>query len=322
MKTFTFGVWAFGFAILHYLGNKYPSGRFLAYEKDEKIFHSLINTRKHPYFFQEYSLPDNIVLTNDIRTWLLESDSLILAIPNQFIRSLILEIQPYITNKHSFINLSKWIDNTTLSTVSDTLVTTLKIDNMRYAVLSGWMIAQEVLSWCSIWADIATTDISWWIELKNFFESDTLSIELTDQYKNVELVGALKNILALLIWYQEWKWSVWSSLWMYLVKWYSEIQSLMKLLWGSNDFDFNHYSSWGDIIATCFWNSRNRYLWNLVGSGMLLHEALNKMKDEKKTAEGYYTLKAILWYIDESENFPLLSEIGKIFFQDSILERN
>ena len=45
------------------------------------------------------------------------------------------------------------------------------------------------------------------------------------------------------------------------------------------------------MIATCFGNSRNKYFGKLVGSGKTSEEALGQLKEEKKHAEGFETLK-------------------------------
>jgi glycerol-3-phosphate dehydrogenase len=53
---------------------------------------------KNPYFFPEEELSKNIELLENIEEILPSIDLIIIAIPNQFIKSLIKELKPYLKN--------------------------------------------------------------------------------------------------------------------------------------------------------------------------------------------------------------------------------
>lgn len=67
------------------------------------------------------------------------------------------------------------------------------------------------------------------------------------------------------------------------------------------------------MIATCFGNSRNKYFGKLVGSDMTPIEAYNKLKEEKKHAEGYETLKGLAKFVEGKGEFGEIEKVVKIF---------
>lgn len=314
MKTLTFWVWAFWMAILNHLSTKHKEQKFYAYEKNKESLEYMKKNRKNMYFFKDDLINKNIELIDEVEKILPEIDLIIIAIPNQFIKWWITEIKSYLKPWVIFLNLSKWIDNTNLKTVSDNLKEELLDFDYNYNVLSWWMIADEVFYHKELWAQIWYDDEKIWNTLKNFFENETLKIEITPDYKNIELYWAFKNILALQIWYLEWKWLEFSSIWFYFCQLLKEIEKLIIDLGGKNDFKFSQYALWWDIIATCFWKSRNRYLWNIVWKWSDIKDAIEILKQEKKHAEWYETLKWVKKFIQENnKNYSEINKLIKIF---------
>lgn len=72
--------------------------------------------------------------------------------------------------------------------------------------------------------------------------------------------------------------------------------------------DFTSFALSGDLIATCFGNSRNRLLGNMLGKGMDIEAALVELKAQKKIAEGYETLKGIQKIIAWKEDFEEITK--------------
>ncbi len=313
MKTLVLGMWAFGIPIIQHLAKNNKNQQFFAYEKNEDSLSYMIEHRKNQYFFPEVNFEDNIILVSSLEEILPTVDLIILVIPNQFIRSSIASMKLFLKPWVCFLNLSKGIDNSTLKTVSDTISLELQGFDYQYAVLSGGMIAQELMDEKMLGAEIGTTSIELGKKIQALFQNKNLKIALTLEYKNIELYGALKNIIALYTGYLEWKGYWYSTVGFYICELLIEVKFLLPLLWGSSNIDFTQYALGWDIIATCFGNSRNRYLGSLVWSGSSVSAALEKLMLEKKTAEWYHTLKGIEKTIKARENFPILNEIIQIF---------
>lgn len=303
MNVLTLWLGAFGFAINKHIWENNPDKKFYAYEINNEVFNSLKETRLHPNFFHGYKLPSNIEVLNNIDNLIPDIDVLILAIPAQFIWITIDWIKNKLKKWVTILNLAKWIDISSNSTIWDMIEGILLWTDYNYAVLSWWMIAQELVEWNLLGADLWITNFGIWEAIKDLFESENLKIKLQKDIKNIELYWSFKNIMAILVGYYEWKWLKMSSIWFYFIDFYDEIKELMVVYWWNKNLDFSYYSFWWDLIATCFWNSRNKYFWNLLWSWKDITEVLNILKNEKKHAEGYETLKAVYASIKEEEWF-------------------
>jgi glycerol-3-phosphate dehydrogenase len=91
------------------------------------------------------------------------------------------------------------------------------------------------------------------------------------------------------------------------------MKELIPLLGGNNTLDYGDFALGGDMIATCFGNSRNKYFGKLVGTGKTPTEAYDQLKEEKKHAEGYETLKGIIKFVSGRQGCDELRKVGEVF---------
>lgn len=317
MKTLVVWLGAFWFAISNHLAHLHPEKIFFSYEKDEAIIRSVSTTRMHPYFFPGVRLPENVHCVDDILSILKEVNIIIIIIPIPFVAGFIDSIAWYIQPGTVFVNCSKGIDNMDLFTVSDILSSKLAHIPYSYATLSGGMIASELVSGAPLGTSIGISDMKDESTLRTLFESDRLSVSITPEYKNIELFGAIKNVFALYVGYMEGKWFGMSTIGLVVTSLYKELPGLLFLLGWTERIDFSDFALWGDLIATCFGNSRNRYFGRLVWEGKTSIEAFGQLKSEKKHAEGYETLRGISDLIKEN-NFVEFQKVVEVFFPESM----
>lgn len=283
---------AFGFAVGKHLGENNPDMTIYASEINPEIYNSISENRTHPYFFEWVMLPENIELVSDTNIFLPQVDIIISIIPCQFVWWAFTTMKDHLKPGVTILNLSKWIDNTSMQTVSEKLSDVLWDTQYTYAYLAGGMIAQELVDNKMLGADIVTENAEAGEELKELFESNSLDIHLKiSAVKNTELYAALKNIIALILGYYEGQWAWASSRWYYLARLLEEMRWVINLLGWSSKIDFTDYALCWDLIATCFGGSRNRLLWNMLWEGKNITPALWELKAQNKIAEGYETLK-------------------------------
>ncbi len=303
---------AFGFVVAKHLGENNPETTIYASEINPEIYNSITETRKHPYFFEWVMLPDNIELIANVADFLPEVDIIISIIPCQFVWWAFQEIKDSLKDWVTILNLSKWIDNQSMQTVSQKLETVLEWQSYNYVYLAWGMIAQELVNNNMLGADIVCEDFDVWSQLQKLFLSDSLDINLKiSDPKNTELYAALKNIIALILWYHEWKWEWASSRWYYLSKLLGEMKEVIMLLGWSESIDFSDYALCGDIIATCFGWSRNRLLGNMLWEWRDISEALWELQAQNKIAEWYETLKGVYSLTSWKAWFEEINSFGK-----------
>lgn len=317
MNILVVGVGAFWFAILRHIW-KNQEHFIYAYERDEFRRNFLRQFKKHPYFFKDKKISDRIIFTEDTKDILWGIDIIILALPCQFIPEYVNEAKDYIKEGTIILNLSKGINNKTLRTTEDEIADILKWKDYKYAVLSGGMIASEVVYWTHpLGADIGVNDDFTGEILKDVFQWKNLEIKILKNYvKNIELYWALKNMYSLVLGYYEWAWYEGSSIGYYFSKYYQEFCDLVVLCGGKEVEKFDSFSLAWDLITSCFWDSRNNYFWRLLGSGKSVDEVKKIMESEKKTAEGYETFKAIYKLIKDKEGFAITKQIATLLFEE------
>lgn len=313
MKTLIVWVGAFGFAVLKHLSQNHSNTYFYASEINDEILSHLQKKRQSPYFFEWVTLWENITFLDGKNVDYSEYDLLIVAIPAQFVgwffENIKSSLKPWVT----ILNLAKGINNTTLESISEVIASKLWDFSYHYAVLSGWMIAQELVDEKMLGATIACQNLEIAQKLQKLFESEKLKIEISQNVKNTELIGSVKNIIALFAWYLEWKWNGNSTFWFYLCELYKELPELFVMIDWEKNLDFTSFAFTGDMVATCFWFSRNRYFWQLVWKWHTPLEAYEILKSEKKHAEWYETLKWVGEKILANKNLKYFWEIVKIF---------
>lgn len=312
MKVLTFWVWAFGFAMLKHIWESHPKDKFYAYEVNETITSHVRATREHPFFFEWYQLPVNIKLLEEYETVLWGVDLIIIAVPAQYIKWLIDTFVWTLSSWVTILNLAKGIDVEQNKTISSLLESSLKGLNFHYCVFSWWVFAKELVEWKNLWADLWVTNRKVWNEVKKFLATHNLDVRVQDNYLNIELYGSFKNIIAIMVWYYQWKWEWLSTISYYIFAFLEELKEVVKLYgWDEHDIDFSSYSLGWDLITTCFGDSRNRYLWRLLGSGKSIGDALRILKSENKHSEWYETIKAVYKKIGNRGWF----KITKFFYE-------
>ena len=318
-------LWAFGFAVAKHLGENNPDATIYASEINPEIYASISETRKHPYFFDGVMLPDNIQLLSDAKSFLPDVDVIISIIPCQFVWWAFSGMKKNLKTGVTILNLSKWIDNNSMQTVSEKLEEVLtdtslnsllpgemKSQKHNYAYLAGGMIAQELVDGTMLGADIVTQNAEVGETLKTLFSSDSLDINLKIwNTKNTELYAALKNIIALIIGYYEWAGAGASTQGYYFSKLLIEMQWVITLLNWDSEIDFTDYALSWDLIATCFGWSRNRLLGNMLWEWKDISQALAQLKGQNKIAEWYETLKWVYKITTWKEWFDEINMFGE-----------
>lgn len=312
MKVCVFWVWAFGFAMLKLIENSSSIEALYAYEQDKWVGDFLKVHNHHPYFFEGVKVSEKVLFVSNYEPILPLIDVVIIAIPSQFILSFLPKIKKFLKPWVILLNLSKGINNTTLKTTYQDTLSELRGNNFEYAILSWGMIAREVIEWRPLGAQIGVNSQEIGEKLTKIFAWTSLEVSISiGNIQNIELYASLKNVIAMMIGYYEWLGYSASTLGYYFCKIYKEVDAIIHLLGWSDGYDFSDFAVGGDLIATCFGDSRNRYLGKLIGSWKSPKEALDILIAEKKRAEGYETLKWIIRILPQNGTTPLISEFAQ-----------
>ncbi len=243
--------------------------------------------RENIKFLPGVSIPEEIVITNNIEECLQNTECLIVVVPSHAVRAVLRRCSSLIGNDVVIVSAAKGLEQDTLNTVSEVIESETKHEFI--GVLSGPSHAEEV-SRC-----VPTTVVSAARQektarfIQELFSTPYFRVYTNLDIKGVELGGSLKNIIALasgILCGLGFGDNTNAAL---ITRGLAEI-SRLGVVMGANRETFFGLSGIGDLVVTCTSkHSRNRYLGELIGKGMSLNEALSTMT---MVAEGVNTTKA------------------------------
>ncbi len=290
------GAGAFGFAMAKLLGDAHPEKKIILYDPVVEYIESISKTRQHPVFHKGIELKGNIAATTNLQAAVSGGRLIVLAIPAQLLRRALRDIKPHISGEVIFLNLAKALEEGTHKRMSQVIAE--EMEGLQHpfhaATLSGGMIADEVARGNPLAAEIGCVNKAIARELQALFSSRNLRIEINDDIIGVELAGSFKNVVAIGAGFFDGLGYSASSKSAFISHASHEMKHIALALGAKEDTFGPGSQAWlGDLLTTCFGNSRNRYFGELLGKGHDAATALKMLEQEKKRAEGYATTKVI-----------------------------
>jgi len=259
------------------------------WHRNSDVVESLRNTRTH-YLVPEIKFPNNVTFTTNAESAIQNSSIIILSIPSQSIRQLLIDNKKNFHEKQIIVNISKGIENDSLMTVSDVINDVMGVLYTKTVTLSGPSHAEEVVLGHPTTLVAASSDQESAEKIQNLFSTPLLRTYLSTDIKGVEIGGSMKNVIAIAagicdgIGYGD---NTKAAL---LTRGMAEIGRL-GIAMGAEPATFQGLSGFGDLIVTCLSkHSRNRQVGQAIGEGQSLKEVLSKMN---MVAEGVKTSKSL-----------------------------
>lgn len=313
------GAGSFGFALAKVMGENNSDKDFFIYDVQRDFVDHIRKTRKHPIFHGETKLPEHIKATHSLEEAVVDADLILLAMPSQYLRMSVNEFKGFLTKKTVFLSLIKGLEANTDMRPSEVVADEMKTVNVEYefCAFSGGMIAREVTLEHPLCADLACENRDTAKKVARLLWNDHLRIETSSDVIGVELAGAFKNVIAIGaglfdgLGYGE------SSKSAFVSAASKQIVPL-ALSFGADEKTFGPGSqAWfGDLMTTCFGNSRNRGLGELIGKGMTVEEAVEDMQGNNLSVEGYVATKVVHDMMkNKNIEAPLLEMIYNVLYK-------
>lgn len=317
-RTCVFGAGQFGFALAKLLSDKHSQMPIRMYDPVESYVRSIQETRTHPVFFQGVTLGQNVEAFSDYKVAMEDADLIILAVPGQFTRNCVRDLAPVIKKEVILLNVAKALEPDTKKPLSEVVVEEMKACKHPYhfAALAGGMIADEVARQWPIAANVACEDIRVANHLQEVFSMPTFKVNPMTDVLGIELAGALKNVVAIGAGFFDGLKYEASSKAAFVSEAAREVRELAIVLGAEREsFDVGTHAWLGDLLTTCFGQSRNRLFGELIGSGKTVEEALAELESQRKRAEGYLTARGFQQIAAEHGlHTPALDAIKAVLF--------
>ena len=305
------GGWGTTLAILlHYNGHNVT-----LWEYKKSYARQLIKKRINTYYLPGIKVPKEIIITHSIEEASDDKNIIVLAVPSQFLRSVVNKIDFRQIKNTILVSVAKGIENKHLMTMSQMLKDIFpQINKNQIGVISGPSHAEEVSLRIPTAVVSASADIETAKAIQAAFMTSYFRVYASTDILGVELGGALKNIIAIGAGIIDGAGFGDNTKAAIMTRGVAEI-SRLGLAMGARPETFAGLSGMGDLIVTCMSrHSRNRYVGEQIGKGKKLKEILKSME---QVAEGVETTRSAKQLASKKGiETPITNEVYKILFED------
>lgn len=251
---------------------------------------NLSKTRFNKIYLPGIKIPKEIKVTHSLEDAADNMHMIVLAVPSQFVRSVIQKFKKVDFRDTILVSVAKGIETDTLLTVSLIIKDVLKnIRDENIGVLSGPSHAEEVAKKIPTAVVSASKSFETAEQIQAAFMTSYLRVYSSTDIIGVELGGALKNVIAIGAGIVDGAKFGDNTKAAIMTRGVAEISRLGIEL-GARPETFSGLSGIGDVIVTCMSrHSRNRYVGEEIGKGRKLKDILKTMN---MVAEGVVTAKS------------------------------
>ncbi|MBI5369032.1 MAG: NAD(P)-dependent glycerol-3-phosphate dehydrogenase [Planctomycetes bacterium] len=268
--------------------------------------------RENTRYLPGVSIPEGIEICAELKPALAGIDYLVMAVPTQVCRSVLIHLVEHVHEGLAVVSVSKGIENETLLRPSDIIKDVL--GKVRVAVLSGPSHAEEVARQLPTSLVAASKDDDLARQVQHLFSADSLRVYTNPDMVGVELGGAVKNVIAVAAGICDGLGLGDNAKASLLARGMIEIARLGVAL-GAKKSTFSGLSGFGDLVTTCVSGfGRNREVGMKIAKGQKLSEIL---AGTEKVAEGVWTTRSVRTLARKHNvDAPINLEVYRVLFED------
>ena len=288
MKVAVVGAGSWGTTLARLLADK--GLRTSLWVREEELAAVIRETGENSWFLPGIEIPRGLQVTSDLRLAVEGADYVLMAVPCQFLRSVLGRICGFLSPNPVVVCCSKGIEIDSLKPMSGVVMEELGEKQPRYAVLSGPSFAREVSQGLPTAVTLGCADRKLGGELQEVLSTEYFRVYLSLDYKGVELGGALKNVMAIATGISDGLEFGTDARAALITRGLAEM-SRLGVAMGARAQTFMGLSGVGDLVLTCTGDlSRNRQVGLRIGKGEGLDSIVHSMR---AVAEGVKTTQAV-----------------------------
>ena len=282
------GAGSWGTALAVHLGRIGHEVRLWA--RDPALASDITERRANAVYLPDVSLPDSVLVTDVMAEAMFDTELIVSAIPSHGCRGVMRTAAPFVSPRATIVSATKGLESETLLRMSEVIAQELG-PGPAIVVLSGPSFAVEVAQQLPTAVLAASADPRAIETVQGEFRSPYFRLYGSADVVGVELVGALKNIIAIAAGVVEGLGLGHNALAALITRGLAEMSRLAGAAGGRRETP-SGLSGLGDLVLTCTGSlSRNRHVGIELARGRHLSEILSSMK---MIAEGVNTTAAAL----------------------------
>jgi len=267
------------------------------------------------FYLKGIVLPENINCYNDFSESLKDSGVILFATPSHVLRSVALQIKPFLKGHEMLISVVKGIENETFLTMSQVLCEVFDgiIPQDHIGVLYGPSHAEEVALRKPTAVVVASYSASTSRTIQQLFRSPMFRVYINHDVIGVEVAGSIKNIMAIAAGIADGADFGDNAIAALVTRGLQEIKRLGVRLGASQD-TFAGLAGIGDLVVTCTSrHSRNRTVGYRIGKGETLDDIIKSMD---MVAEGVKTTRSVHgWAKSLNVEMPITDSVFQVLFE-------
>lgn len=275
--------------------------------------------RENTVFLPGFLLPDTICPSNDIETVVRKKDLVLVVVPSHCMRTVALQMKPFMDPDTVVVSASKGIENKTHQTMTDILEEVLdQLPDDHFAVLSGPSFAKEVAERIPtvVAAASVNQDVARFVQ--DLFSCPTFRVYVNDDPVGTQIGGAMKNVLAIAAGICDGMNMGLNPRAALITRGLTEMNRLGTKL-GADPLTLSGLAGVGDLLLTCTGSlSRNYTVGVRIGQGEKLDHIISDMRmvaEGVKTTRSVYNLSRKL-----GVDLPICNEVYRVLFEDLPVE--
>ena len=307
MKIAILGVGAYGIALANiFFKNGMDVSMWTKFHEEYDI---VTLKRENPSVLPGVHIPEEIVITTDLKKCIEDAKIIIMAVPMSAVRLVTKELSGIVYEQQIITIVSKGIEQDTNLFMSQIVSEEIKSNNI--CMISGPSFASEIARGISTGFVVASEQEVSAAIMKSVLENENIIVQTSKDLIGVQVAAAAKNVFAIMMGILDGmnveECTRASALTMLL----NDLRFIIEVLGGKPNTVFT-YAGIGDMLLTCMSpKSRNYTFGKYLGQGFPKEEALNQMMT--KTIEGLYTLRSLSSLLNEKEveikSVKILSQI-------------
>ncbi|MFT3741423.1 MAG: NAD(P)H-dependent glycerol-3-phosphate dehydrogenase [Gammaproteobacteria bacterium] len=273
----------------------------------------LQSTRRNLKYLPDFTLPDNITFYSDLTAALYQIQDILIVVPSQVFRNLLLELKPLLPDQARIAWGTKGLDPTSHTLLHATAHEILG-PHFPLAVISGPSFAHEVAAGLPTAVCVASADQTFAHELSLRLINPSFRAYTTPDITGVEICGVIKNILAIAAGAVDALKLGSNAQSALMTRGLAEMQRLGLALGGAVP-TFMGLAGVGDLILTCTDNhSRNRRFGRAIGEEKSKEAALAEIG---QVVEGLNNLTTVYQLAHKlGVNMPITEQVYQVIYQN------
>lgn len=263
------------------------------------------------------TLPDKLIATDDLGAAVRGADVIVMGIPSQNFRQVLLEVKKHIRAWVPVVSLTKGLELETRMRMTQIINEVLP--GHPIGVLTGPNLAREIMAGQAAACVIAMQDPIIVQELQTVFKSGLFRVYTNTDVIGCELGGVLKNIIAIAVGMGDGQGAGDNTRAGLITRGLAEVTRLGVAMGGRPE-TFAGLAGMGDMIATCTSpQSRNRHVGIQLGLGRNMEEIISEMV---MVAEGAKSAPAVMALAEEyGVEMPIARDVYRVLSGDATASR-